>query len=111
MRVVRLSCAALVLALWVSAPVAAQSGSIEVRVTDPDHAAVVGAPVVLIHASSGDQRTGLTGASGVCQFEGLAPAEYRIEIAAPGFALHTRSVTVAAGRRIIEALLDVAPVR
>lgn len=75
------------------------------RITPPSSAHLSS----LIHASSGDQRTGLTGASGVCQFEGLAPAEYRIEIAAPGFTLHTQSVTVAAGRRIIEALLDVAP--
>ena len=110
MRVVRLVCGALAITLCASAPAAAQGGSIEVRVVDPDHAAVVGAPVVLIHAQSGDQRTGLTGASGVCQFDAVAPAEYRIEISAPGFTLHTQAITLAAGRRVVEALLEVAPV-
>jgi hypothetical protein len=41
---------------------------------------------VLIHLSSGDQRTDVTGASGTSQFEGLAPGEYRIEIS-PMFAV------------------------
>ena len=109
MSVVRMSFVVLALALWVSAPAAAQSGSIEIRVIDPDHAAVVGAPVVLMHVPSGDLRTELTGASGICQFEGLAPGEYRVEISAPGFTLHTQSLMLAASRRTIEALLDVAP--
>ena len=64
MSVVRVSLAVLALAVWVSAPAAAQTGSLEIHVIDPDHAAVVGAPVVLIHAPSGDQRTDVTGASG-----------------------------------------------
>ena len=110
MSLVRRSLSALALVLWASAPAAAQSGSLEVRVLDPDHAAVVGAPVVLIHAQSGDQRTGLTGASGVCQFDGLAPAEYRVEISAPGFTLHTQMVTLNAGRRTVDAVLEVAPI-
>ena len=109
MSVVRLSCAVLALALWVSAPAAAQSGSLEVRVIDPDHAAVVGAPVVLIHLSSGDQRTEVTGASGTSEFDGLVPGEYRIEISAAGFTPHTQSLTLAGSRRPIEVLLDVAP--
>ena len=99
MSVVRLSCAVLALALWVSAPAAAQSGSLEVRVIDPDHAAVVGAPVVLIHLSSGDQRTEVTGASGTSEFDGLVPGEYRIEISAAGFTPHTQSLTLAGSRR------------
>src|SRR4029453_5213930 len=103
MRAVRVSLAVLALALWVSAPAAAQSGFLEIRVLDPDHAAVVGAPVVLIHLSSGDQRTDVTGASGTSQFEGLVPGEYRVEISAAGFTLHTQSLTLAGSRRTIEA--------
>src|SRR5262245_42496360 len=109
MSAVRVLLAVLAFALWVSAPAAAQSGFLEIRVLDPDHAAVVGAPVVLVHLSSGDQRTDVTGASGISQFEGLVPGEYRIEISAPGFTLHTQLLTLAASRRTIEALLDVAP--
>src|SRR6185503_9856098 len=85
------------------------AASVEIHVVDPDHAAVVGAPVVLLHVPSNDQRTDVTGASGTSQFEGLAPGEYRIEISAPGFTLHTQSLMLAASRRTIEALLDVAP--
>jgi iron complex outermembrane receptor protein len=56
-----------------------------------------------------DQSTEITGASGTYQFEGLAPGEYRLEISAPGFTLHAQSLTVAANRRTVEAVLDVAP--
>ena len=109
MSIVRVSLAVLALALCMAAPAAAQNGSLEIRVIDPDHAAVVGAPVVLTHLSSGNQQTELTGASGTCQFESLAPGEYRVDIAAPGFTLHTQSLTLAVSRRTVEALLDVAP--
>ena len=109
MSVVRVLFVLLVLAFSLSAPAAAQTGSLEIRVIDPDHGAVVGAPVVLMHLPSGDQRTEITGASGTCQLEGLAPGEYRLEISAPGFTLHTQSLTLGASRRTVEALLDVAP--
>lgn len=109
MRVVRVWFVVLAFSLLVSTQAAAQSGSLEIRVMDPDHAAVVGAPVVLMHTGAGDQRTELTGANGTCQFEALAPGEYRIEISAPGFTLHTQSVMLAVGRRTVNAVLDVAP--
>lgn len=109
MDLVRRCCVVVAFTLLVSAPAAAQSGFLDIKVMDPDHAAVVGAPIVLIHVSSGAQQTDVTDGSGTARFENLTPGEYRLEIAAPGFTLHTQSVVLAASRRTIDAVLDVAP--
>ena len=78
---------------------------------DSDGGAVVGAPVVLIHVGSGERRTGITGNDGTLQFTGLTPSEYRLEIAAQGFDLHARTITLDAGQRTVEASLQLAAVR
>ena len=108
MSAVRVPCAAVALLLWLAASAAAQSASLKARVTDPDRAAVVGAAVVLTHIPSGAQRTALTREDGTLQLEGLPPGEYRVEITATGFTVHTQSVTLGAGARALDIALEIA---
>ncbi len=110
MNVVRVSCAVITLSFVLAASAAAQSASLEARVTDPDRAVVVGAPVVLTHVQSGRQQTGLTRGDGTFRFTNLTPGEYRVEIAASGFSVYTQTITLAAGDRTVEAALEIAPI-
>ena len=103
--------AAIALLLALAPAAAAQDASLVARATDADGGAVVGAPVVLIHTGSGAQQTGITGNDGTLQFTGLAPGEYRLEIAAQGFDLHAQTITLAAGVRTVDAMLQLAAVR
>ena len=111
MRAVRIPCAAIALLLWLATSAAAQTASLKARVIDPDRAAVVAAAVVLIHVPSGAQQTGLTRDDGTLQIEGLPLGEYRVEITAPGFALHTQTVTLGAEGRALDIALEIAGVR
>ena len=111
MRAFMTSGAAIGLLLALATPAAGQDASLVARVTDSDGGAVVGAPVVLIHIGSGVRRTGITGNDGTLQFTGLTPGEYRLEIAAQGFELHARTITLAAGGQTVDAMLQLAAVR
>ncbi len=108
MTVCRAWFACLVLLFAAAAPAAAQSGSIVVRVTDADRAVVVGAPVVLAPAA-GESRSDVTRNDGTVEFEGIAPGEYRVEVAAPGFSLFTQTVALTDGSRTVDAALVIAP--
>jgi iron complex outermembrane receptor protein len=110
MSVIRVACTVITLVLGLIASAAAQSASLVVRVADPDRAAVAGAPIVLI-LPSGEQRTGISRSDGTFEFGGLAPGQYRLEIAAPGFSLHTEMVTLGSGARTVDASLTIAGVR
>ena len=109
MTTIRVFCAvALIPLLAVTA--AAQSASLQVRVTDPDRAVIANAPIVLI-LPSGDQRTGMTGSDGTLRFENLSPGDYRLEIVAQGFGLHTQSVTLGNDNHTVNVMLTIAGVR
>ena len=99
MNAVRVSCAAIALSFVLAASAAAQSASLEARVTDPDRAVVVSAPVVLTNVQSGQQQTGLTGNDGTFRFTALTPGEYRSYEG--DFDPTTRFVGVIAGYRDI----------
>ena len=102
---------AITLCLALAAAASAQDASLVARATDTDGGAVVGAPVVLLHIGSGARRTGVTGDDGTLLFADLVSGEYRLEIAAPGFGLHARTITLAAGERTVDARLQLAAVR
>ena len=110
MNVVRVSCAVIALSFVLVTSAAAQSTSLETRVTDPARAVVVGAPVILTHVQSGRQQTGLTRNDGTFRFTGLTPGEYRVEIAATGFSLYAGTITLGAGDGTVEAVLEIAPI-
>ena len=108
MNLVRVSCSVLAVSFMLAASAAAQSASLEARVTDPAGAVVVGAPVILTNVESDRQQTGLTGNDGTLRFTDLTPGEYRVEVAATGFAVHTQAITLGAGDRTVEAVLEIA---
>ena len=111
MHAVLVSCTTLVLLVAFATSVTAQTASLVARVVDPGRAVVVGAPVILTHAQSNAQQTALTGSDGIARFTGLAPGEYRLEIAATNFRVHTQTLTLTAGDRPVEAVLELAPFR
>ena len=108
MNAVRVPSAVAALLVLVAASAAAQGVWLEIRVADPDRAAVTNAPVVLISMPAGEQLTGLTRNDGTFQFTGLPAGEYRLEIAASNFSLHTETVALAAGNRTVNVILQVA---
>jgi iron complex outermembrane recepter protein len=110
MKVILPLCASVALALVFTTSAAAQTASLEARVTDPDRATIAGAPVVLTHVPTSAQQTALTRSDGTVQFAGLAPGEYRLEIVAPGFQVHVQTVTLDTGARVVEARLEIAPI-
>ena len=110
MNAARVSCTVIALSFVLAASAAAQSASLEARVTDPARAAVVGAPVIVTHIQSGQQQTGLTRNDGTFRFAGLIPGEYRVEIAATGFSVYVETITLGAGDRTVEAALEIAPI-
>ena len=102
-------CTSILLLVAVATSVAAQTASLVARVTDPDRAAVEGAPVILTNAQSGAQQTSLTSNDGTARFTGLVPGEYRLEVAARNFKVHAETIALAAGERTVEARLEIAP--
>ena len=79
---------ALLLALLLlSTSTLAQTGtsSIAGTVTDQQGRAVVGAKVTLTHLGTNAQRTTETTAAGAYVFDLITPADYRVEVEAPGF--------------------------
>src|SRR5215471_20674301 len=93
-------CLGIVLAL-VSLRVSAQSiisGDIAGNVTDPTGAEVADAMVTLTSLESGAVQSVKTDSSGSFRFPLLRPGEYRLEVAAPGFATVIQKVTAAVGQ-------------
>ena len=111
MHIVRVPGAITALLFVLTTSAAAQDASLEVRVADPDRAAVTNAPVVLISMPAGEHLTGLTRNDGTFRFASLVAGEYRLEIAARNFALHTETVTLAPGDRTVNVTLQVASIR
>jgi iron complex outermembrane recepter protein len=111
MNAVRVTSAAVVLLLSLAVSAAAQTAVLKARVTDPDRAAFVGAALVLTHVPSGTQQTGITRDDGTLQMEGLPLGEYRAEISAAGFTLHTQTVTLGAENRALDIGLEIAGFR
>ncbi len=74
------------------------AAKVNVRVIDPNGAAVQGAEVTLYTRDGRIRISSLTGDNGVSQFEQLAPGEYLIEAEASGFArAATHVISVARG--------------
>ena len=111
MYAVRIRCVVITLTLVFVASASAQSGSTEVRVVDPDRAAVAGAAVVFTHLSSGVLQTGITRDDGTVQIEGLPAGEYRVEVTATGFTLHTQTVTIGTQARTLVITLQLGGFR
>jgi iron complex outermembrane recepter protein len=111
MNAVRVPTAVAALFVLLATSAAAQNASLEVRVADPDRAAVTGAPVVLVAMPSGDSLTGMTRNDGTFAFTGLAAGEYRLEIAARNFALYTGTLMLRPGDRTVNVILQVASIR
>src|SRR5947209_6719898 len=61
------------------------TGTIEGNILDPTHLAVAGADVRLLQVETGFSRKAQTDQAGRFFFGGLQPAEYRLEVTAPGF--------------------------
>lgn len=98
----------ILMALSITAPAAAQTARVEVRVVDPARAAVVSAPIVLIHEASATRQTAVTGADGTASLEGLRVGAHRLEVAASGFALDVRTITVGAAPQTVLVVLEIA---
>ena len=111
MYAVRILCVVITLTLAFVASASAQSGSMEVRVVDPDRAAVAGAAVVVTHLPSGVLQTGITRDDGTVQIEGLAAGEYGVEVTATGFTLHTQAVTLGSQARTLDITLQIGGFR
>lgn len=81
-----------------SLAVPAQSPVVEldVSVKDANAAAVAGAEIVLKNSETGFEKRATTDADGRFRFEGLPAGEYRIVVAARGFAVSSREVSVGA---------------
>ena len=76
-----------------------RTGSLRGQVSDELGALVVGATVTLA-AADGTQKTAVTNAEGSYTFNSLAPGQYTIRVAAPGFTPYEKTeVAVAAGPR------------
>lgn len=85
-RVVLLTALIGVLATGDAAVAQSLSGSIFVRVTDPQGAALPGATVALSgDVLIGGERTGLTGSDGAYRFPGLPPGRYTVLVELEGF--------------------------
>jgi hypothetical protein len=85
-------------------------GAIQGAVTDSSGSAVAGAIVTLETAASTSQRTAITDQAGSFRFSAVEPGNYKITIAASGFAAWTTNVAVASGDNppLLSAVLQVA---
>jgi iron complex outermembrane recepter protein len=111
MNVVRVPSAVIALCFVLATSAAAQDASLEVRVADPDRAAITNAAVVLMALPSGDQLMGVTRNDGTFRFSSLAPGEYRVEIVASNFSVHSETVMLGPGMRTVNVTLQVASIR
>jgi hypothetical protein len=74
------------------------SGDIAGNVTDPTGAALASATVTLSSLDSGAVQTVPTDSTGSFRFPLLRPGAYRLQVAAPGFAPMTQTVTAVVGQ-------------
>lgn len=91
---------------------AQSAGSIQGTVKDGSGSAVAGAIVTLETTASTGQRTAIADQAGAFRFSAVEPGNYKIAIAAAGFAVWTApNVAVAAGENqpLVSAVLQVAP--
>ncbi len=92
---------------------ASQPGVIQGSVKDGSGSAVAGAIVSLETSASTSQRTAVTDQAGAFRFPAVEPGNYKITIAAPGFAIWTMpDVAVALGdnQPLLSAVLQLAVV-
>jgi hypothetical protein len=80
-----------------TAPAQNSHGSLRGVVQDATRARIASAAVVVASTSSAFTRQAAADWTGGFQFDGLAPGEYRLQVAAGGFAPATATVTVASG--------------
>ena len=86
--------AALVCANCAWAQISSATGAIQGTITDPQSAAVAAAKVTLTNVDTGTSSATLTESDGTFVFPLLAPGNYKIQIAAPGFETAVYDVTV-----------------
>src|SRR5215216_1975338 len=92
-----LSLVCLLMGFGGSAVAQQRTGSLRGQVSDELGALVVGATVTLT-AADGTQKTAVTNAEGTYTFNSLAPGQYTIRVASPGFTAYEKTeVAVAAG--------------
>lgn len=87
---------ALCLPVWDQTNFAVLHGNVQ----DPQSQPVQNAKVSAIAADTGAHRTTLTNDQGWFEVVGLAPGEYRIEVAAPGFTQSNTSVVLEVGQQL-----------
>ncbi|SPE36031.1 exported hypothetical protein [Candidatus Sulfopaludibacter sp. SbA6] len=87
---------ALCLPVWGQTNFAVLHGNVQ----DPQSQPVQNAKVSAIAADTGAHRTTLTNDQGWFEVVGLAPGEYRIEVAAPGFTQSNTSVVLEVGQQL-----------
>jgi hypothetical protein len=76
-----------------------KTGSLRGQVSDELGALVVGATVTLV-AADGTQKTTVTNAEGTYTFNSIAPGQYTIRVASPGFTPYEKTeINIAAGPR------------
>jgi hypothetical protein len=93
-------------------PAAPPSAAIDGTVKDSSGSAVQGAIVTLETAASTGRRTTVADEAGSFHFSAVEPGNYKIAIAAAGFAVWTANVTAGSGENppALSAVLQVAPV-
>src|SRR5258705_5362738 len=103
-------CTAFVATLPVIAFAQDTQGKIIGTVKDSDGATVAVVEVSLVHPQQAIPRTALTDANGNFVLDNIAPGNYQINIARPGFVRHRSAVQVTAGAtRELSILLEVNP--
>src|SRR3954447_13277734 len=85
-------------ALLISGAQAQSSGTVRGVMTDDSGAVVPAANVTL--TGSGVNKTAQTQADGTYTFTGVAPGQYHVKVAFPGFAPVDKAVNVTAGGRL-----------
>ena len=97
-----LLCLGIIIAL--TGPLSGQtiiSGDITGTVTDPTGATLPNAAVTLTSADSGSMQTVTTDSTGGFRFPLLRPGVYKLQVAAPGFASVTQTVTAVVGQVVL----------
>ena len=81
-------------------------------VTDPESRSVAGATIELTASSTGAIRRVLSNQQGLFEVSGLSPDEYRLKVAAHGFAPLTKTVRLEVAQKMtINAALTIEPVK
>jgi protocatechuate 3,4-dioxygenase beta subunit len=70
---------------------AQENATISGQVTDPSGAAVPNATITVTHATTGEERTTQSSASGFYEVSGLAIGSYNLKAVAPGFKTYDKT--------------------